>query len=198
MFNFNFSSNDWLSDLHKIATIFIAIFNLFFSFYIFYFNNKKGKKDKEKDINVTWMKNLVLDHSLDFFHSFFNDIKNIAEEIEKGNISEDKKIEINEKLLEKFVRIRYDFVDYFLAVDSKLYTSILTQFDELQDELTALIFSSNFEVEYQEKFNRNIIQKLSNSRTNIIKILFSYRGIPRNKSRNFFIKIYEKIKSVFK
>ncbi|MDI9337175.1 MAG: hypothetical protein QM539_01985 [Alphaproteobacteria bacterium] len=163
--------------LSKIGTVTIAILNLCFAIKIFYFKDKKDDKEKEKDRKMQLLKTLILDHNLKHYYSIFDDIKRNVEELKTDNLIEEKKQEEDKCLESSFIQFRNNFYDFLLAIDVDLYNGIKNEADILQAHLTNTIFDAGINLSHQSKFDELITQKISESQSKIIEILFKYRGV---------------------
>jgi len=176
MFNeFINKHKDIVDFFFKLATMSIAVFNILFAIYIFKLKNKKDDSDKEKDRRISLLKTLVLDHNLKYFYDFFDELAAVLEELKTG-LDDAEKSTIKTKADVKFILLRRQFTDTFLAVDKSLYTTIIDKMDILQDELTYCIFDAGVNLTHEPKFNEMITNKLIDKKTAILSMLFMYRG----------------------
>lgn len=165
-----------LDIIFKSATAIIALANLFFVIKFFNLKTKKEDLDKEKDRRIQWLKTLVLDHNLDSFYAFFELVELELNNLKTHNLSiEDKKV-IDEKVGDEFIKLRRKFTDTLIAVDEDFYTKVLTVTDNFQTHLTNTIFDNGINLEHQPKFEELILEKITIAKTDIIKLLFGYRG----------------------
>ncbi|MBS1926854.1 MAG: hypothetical protein JST57_12685 [Bacteroidetes bacterium] len=160
----------------KSATIVIAITNLFFVIKFFNLKSKKDDADKEKDRRINWLKTLVLDHSLDSFYSFFDSIESELNKLKEQNLTIDDKKQVDDKIGDQFILLRRNFTDTLIAVDNNLYKSVLSISDKFQTHLTDTIFDNGINLAHPPKYQELVLEKLTISKTDIIKILFGYRG----------------------
>lgn len=165
-----------LDIIFKSATAIIALANLFFVIKFFNFKNKKEDIDKEKDRRIQWLKTLVLDHNLNSFYSFFDSVELELDNLKSNNLSiVDKKI-IDEKIGDEFIKLRRKFTDSLIAVDEIFYKKVLSVTDNFQSYLTNTIFDNGINLTHQPKFEELILEKITIAKTDIIKLLFRYRG----------------------
>jgi len=160
----------------KTATILIAAFNAYFVVKIFKLKSEKDENEKEKDRKIELLKTLVLDHSLIHFHKFFENLEESLNELQTTNLSDTKKESIDERNANLFIGLRNKFYDSLLAVDESLYEEIKNDADNLQSHITDTIFDGGVNLSHLPKFDELISQKLTATKTNIIKKLFNYRG----------------------
>jgi hypothetical protein len=165
-----------LDNFQKIATIVIAIANLFLLIKYTNFKNKKEDKEKENDRKINWLKTLILDHNLSKFYSFFDSVKAELANLRIRGMSDSQKETVDSKVGDHFINLRRDFIDILLAIDDKLYKQILEIIDKLQAHLTNTTFDDGINLDVDSKFNDLILEVLTKSKTDIIKLLFHYRG----------------------
>lgn len=165
-----------LDTIYKIATVCIAFINVCLVIYIFVRNNNKDNKNSEKNRKMSLLKTLILDYNMKYLYLFFEDLRKETNKLTVANLSNDAKREINEKLLLYGNELRQKFIDPFLAIDSKLYDNILNSIDILLDNMTNSIFDEGINLSHAPKFEELIINKITNTKTHIIKLLFEYSG----------------------
>ena len=93
-----------------------------------------------------------------------------------SDLAHNQKKEVNEYLLAYSTQLRQNFIDSLLAIDKKLYSDILKETDNLIDGLTIDIFDAGINLSHEPKFIELITNKLTETKTKIIQILFSYSG----------------------
>ncbi|EXZ39289.1 hypothetical protein M100_1970 [Bacteroides fragilis str. 1007-1-F  len=125
---------------------------------------------------MSLLKTLILDYNMKYLYLFFEDLRKETNKLTVANLSDDAKREINEKLLLYGNELRQKFIDPFLAIDSKLYDNILHSIDILLDNMTNSIFDEGINLSHAPKFEELIINKITNTKTHIIKLLFEYSG----------------------
>lgn len=165
-----------LDTIYKIATVCIAFINVCLVIYIFVRNNNKDNKNSEKNRKMSLLKTLILDYNMKYLYLFFEDLRKETNKLTVANLNNDAKREINEKLLLYGNELRQKFIDPFLAIDSKLYDNILHSIDILLDNMTNSIFDEGINLSHAPKFEELIINKITNTKTHIIKLLFEYSG----------------------
>ena len=166
----------YLDIVFKSATIAIAMLSLYYTVILFKLKARKDDTDKEKDRRIQWMKSLVLDHSLIQFYDFFDKIDVELDLLKKNGLSDVEKSKIDEKIQDHFSCLRKKFIDILRAIDRSLYDSVLKEMDDLQEHFTKTIFDQGINLSHQPKFEELIVEKETITKTEVIKILFSYRG----------------------
>ncbi len=160
----------------KSATICIAGFNAFFAVKIFRLKDKKDETEKEKDRKIQLLKTLVLDHNLKNYHSIFDNIDEQLILLQQPNLTNDDKQIIDTSIADLFIQLRRKFYDSLLAIDDTLYEIIKGKADALQTYITETIFDPGVNLTHIPKFDELISQKMTTTKTEIIKKLFNYRG----------------------
>jgi hypothetical protein len=160
----------------KAATVCIAGFNVFFAVKIFRLKDKKDETEKERDRKIQLLKTLVLDHNLKNYHSIFDDIETQLVLLQQPNLTNDNKQIIDTSIADLFIQLRGKFYDSLLAIDDSLYESIKGKADALQTHFTETIFDPGINLTHMPKFDELISQKMTTTKTEIIKKLFNYRG----------------------
>lgn len=172
----NILSISCLDVFAKISMVFIAIFNLIFAIFIFYFKNKKDDNEKEKDRRLVWLKSLILDQNLKYFYEFFDLLEVDLIKLKEPNLIDDDKISIETKIADHFIKFRRKFIDLILAVDEQLYDKFINSSDELQEHITRAIFDSGINLSHSPKFDEILSEKLTTTKTDLVKMFFDYRG----------------------
>lgn len=165
-----------LDVIYKLATVLIAFFNAFFAIKIFHLKSKKNDEEKEQDRKINLLKTLVLDHNLENYYDVFDNIENELMRLLVESEDESIKEIVDKELSKLFVDFRRRFYDSLLGIDEKLYDDIKCQSDELQSYLTETIFDNGVNLSYRPKFEELISEKLTITKTGVVKTLFDYRG----------------------
>ncbi len=172
----SFNAHDWVRTITIILTFVLSIVNLFYAVIIFYYKDKKEDIVKEKDLKVGWFKSLILDYNLEHFHDFFQDTEKQLEKLKVKNITDKRKETINETIKEYQSSLRKKFLDMLLAVDEKLYSDTIDELDKLIDHFTEVMFNPKINLAHQPRFDEEIVKRLTETRTNILKMFFDYKG----------------------
>lgn len=167
---------DYLDIAFKSATICIALFNLYFASKVFKISSKREISEKEQDRKIHLLKTLVLDHSLKYFYDDFAEIESKLLELKYPNLNDSLKSEIDSTIAEHFIKLRRRFYDSLLAIDNSLYDKIVKYSDSLQEHLSLTIFDQGINLSHGPKFDELIREKITTTKTEIIKELFNYRG----------------------
>lgn len=170
------NSIDFLDIAFKSATVFIAFFNAYFAVKIFRMRDKKDETEKERDRKIQLLKTLVLDHNLQHFYKIFDEIEIQLCNLKKPNLTNDEKQVIDTSLGDLFIKLRRKFYDSLIAIDITLYESIGKYADDLQTHFTNTIFDQGINLSHSPKYDELIQESMINTKSEIIKKLFSYRG----------------------
>ena len=170
------SQTSILDNLVKISTLIIAIVNVFLLVKFTIDKNEKEDVVIEHDRKIQWLKTLILDHNLNHFYLFFENLENNLNALKTSCLSEDDKAKIEKQVQSDFIRLRRKFTDTLNAIDTNLYYSIINLSDNLQEEIIQTIFDKGINLAFEPKFDELILSKLTNSQTNMLKIMFQYRG----------------------
>ena len=160
----------------KIATVFIAFVNVSLVIYIFAKNTKRDSSHKEKERKINLLKTLVFDYGMKYFYQFFDDIDTETQKLKDRNIDDSKKRTINDSLLQFGKSLEQRFTDLFWGIDQELRRKIYQETDNLLDSFTKSIFDEGINLYTEDKFNDLITKKITDCKSEAIKILFSYSG----------------------
>lgn len=160
----------------KSATVLIALFNAFFAVKIFRMREKRDDNEKEKDRKMQLLKTLVLDHNLQNFYKIFEEIELQLDNLKASDLKLNEKKAIDSNIAELFIKLRRKFYDSLLAIDMSLYNSINHSADNLQTHFTDTIFDEGINLSHLPKYDELILESLIETKSDIIKKLFSYRG----------------------
>ncbi|WP_446811559.1 hypothetical protein ACH50O_08340 [Methylomonas sp. 2BW1-5-20] len=166
----------YLDVLSKLAIVLIAVINFVFAVFVFFKKNHIDRLEKESDRKINWLKSLILDHNLDHFYEFFDRLDAELAKLKVPGIDETAKQEINDSVSEVFIYFRRNLIDMFLAVDIELYNFFIASSDSLQDHITESIFDAGINLSHTAKFDEVLNNKVMETKTNLIKRLFEYRG----------------------
>jgi len=165
-----------LDVFYKIAKIVIAGANILLLYYIFSYNSDKNDSKNERDRKISLLKTLVLDNNLKYFYKFYKSIHSETERLLVSDLDDDSKTLIDSSIGDAFINLRIQFIDLLLAVDEHMYNSFIKKADELQEYFTNTIFDDGMNLSHKPKFKEMISDKISESKTEFLKILFDYNG----------------------
>ncbi|TGK87578.1 hypothetical protein EHQ24_01665 [Leptospira noumeaensis] len=156
--------------------ILIALFNSGFALKIFLSNSKKDEIKREKDRKIQLLKILVLDHNLKYFYDIFEKLEMKLHLLERKNLKLNTKKTIEGDISNLFIQLRRKFTDPLLAIDNSFYDRILKTLDDHQSSITNAIFNEGINLSNKEKYNEIISEEHSAVKSDILRILFSYKG----------------------
>lgn len=160
----------------KLATVIIAIVNVILTLKLFFFKSNKEDIDKEKDRKIQLLKTLVLDHNLKNYYEIFHKLNLNLERLKLSNEAENNVLLVEDENSKLFILLRSQFYDFLLAIDEKLYEEIKGLSDDLQQKLSNVVFDTSVNFKDELTFNERIIEVVNNSKSEILKKLFQYRG----------------------
>lgn len=184
-----------ISDASDIANLIIAAFTLGLGYYIFVYQREKDKKDKvereekeqsnkietlllqEQNIKLQWFKELVIQPHLSDINNFYSSLHTLEQKITTNTLTEDKKFELIDFIKLEQSALRKTFVDVLHGVDSKLHDAVLTNFDNLTDEITNTIFNDGFNLTHKPTYEKEIGSKITYSRNDLLSKIYNYKGV---------------------
>lgn len=166
----------FLQETNSVANVIIALVNIILLIYFFIRNNRKNDVSNEKSRKINLLKTLVLDYNMGKFYDFFNGACEVTKKLQATGLSVEAKSHINEEVADLITNFRQNFIDLFIAVDMNLYNNILIKTDSFVDGLTDTIFDEGINLSHKPKFEESITKEIRESKTEIIKLLFSYSG----------------------
>lgn len=165
-----------LEVIYKISMILIASTNMFFAWYIYRSKNKKDDHIHEKNRKIGLVKTLILDYNMKDLYVFFENLDKETKALQNKNLTNDEKKVINDKIVDFGKDLRQRFIDVLIAIDRKLYNEVLSLSDILIDNLTETIFDEGINLSHQPMYSQKISTPITETKTSIIKALFSYKG----------------------
>ena len=160
----------------KIATVIIALVNIGLVIYIFAKNSKRDVTDKEKQRKINLLKTLVLDYGMRYFYQFFDDIETESKKLKNKDLEENSKKAISERLQILNYNLEKKFTDLFGGINDNLRKNIITETDKMFDGISGSIDNPGINLYVEVMYNEHIARKITDCKSEIIKILFSYAG----------------------
>jgi hypothetical protein len=160
----------------KVATLIIALVNLFLLIKFTVDKNEKDDKFKERERKIQWLKTLILDNNLLYFYDFFDALEVNLDKLKEVGLNDEDKAKIEDSISNNFIKLRRKFSDTLNAIDQKLYKSIIDLSDDLQEKLVDSIFDKGVNLEHEPKYEELILSRLTVAKTNMLKVLFEYKG----------------------
>lgn len=165
-----------LGTIGDIATIAITLVNTFLVWFIFIKTKNQGNEDKEQARKLDLLKSIILDHNLKHFYNFFEKTELVLNRLKDPDLTDEEKSSIIELCGDEFIELRKKFIDTLLAVDQNLYYKVLASTDKLQSDISNNAFDPGNNLSHFPKFEECIESPLQVTRTEILKILFQYKG----------------------
>ena len=109
-------------------------------------------------------------------YDFFDRIDKETQVFLKDGLSISEKKTSNDILIDFGKVLRQKFIDTLIAIDKGLYDDIILATDNLLDSLTESIFNEGINLSHPPMFEQKITNTVTESKTCIIKTLFSYKG----------------------
>ena len=173
-----------ISDASGIANIIIAACNLALAYYILFFQrNKENRKElqaqilQEQNIKLQWFKELIIQPHLSDINNFYNNLHTLESKIATNTLTEDEKFELIGFIKSEQSALRRTFVDILYGVNNKLHDAVLTNFDNLTDEITNTIFNDGFNLTHKPTYEKEIGSKINYSRNDLISKIYNYKGV---------------------
>lgn len=168
--------NSFLDYFYKISMVIIASINLVFAIYFFSSKKKIDNKVYERNRRIDLFKSLVINYNMNHLYGFFDKIDSELDVLKQESLTIEEKIKLNNILIESGKILRQRFIDTLLAIDNKLYDDLISETDKLIDAITESIFDEGIKLSYLPMFDQKISKIKTESKTKIIRTLFSYKG----------------------
>ncbi len=188
--------NSWqVSDIADIASIIIAIVNLFLAGYIFIYQRDKDKRDsayqlqkeidakkeaislQEQNIRLQWFKELIIQPHISEINLFYTNLYSIEAKLNVNPITDDLKIETSEFVKANGAILRKSFIDILHSVSPQVHSDIKHNIDDLIDKITTKIIDAGLNLNDKPTFDREIGSLISYSHNDLISKIYSYKGI---------------------
>jgi hypothetical protein len=188
--------NSWqVSDIADIASIIIAIVNLFLAGYIFIYQRDKDNIDsakqlqkeidakkeairlQEQNIRLQWFKELIIQPHISEINLFYTNLYSIEAKLNVNPITDDLKIETSEFVKANGSILRKSFIDILHSVSPQVHSDIKNNIDDLIDQITTKIIDAGLNLNDKPTFDREIGSLISYSHNDLISKIYSYKGI---------------------
>ena len=123
---------DNIEKLSNIANVIIALLTLFLGLYVFFYQNKKDKKDK----NIQLLKDLIITPKMEVIEKYFDEISSLRERIKSDSIDDKERIELISFTKEQSSYIRKNFLIFIQKIAPLLHKNISNKIESLTDNLT--------------------------------------------------------------
>src|SRR5687768_470890 len=117
----NLNLAELLKVVASLATLLLAIVNLGFVIYFFWYKDRKENLEKSSDRRIEWFRSLILDFTLKDFYAFFSNVEDHCKVLAAGQSSDETKRDVEQSVRTEAQTLRQKFLDPLLAVDEGLY-----------------------------------------------------------------------------
>ena len=163
---------DNIEKLSNIANVFIALLTFFLGSYIFLYQNKKDKKDK----NIQLLKDLIITPKMEVIEKYFDEISSLRERIKSDSIDDKERIELISFTKEQSSYIRKNFLIFIQKIAPLLHKNISDKIDFLTDNLTETLSNDEHKLCNEKTYERLINQKILETHSFILEEIFKYEG----------------------
>ena len=141
--------------------------------YVFDYTRRKN----ESDTKIKWFLELVYSPNKEAIWAFFNNLQTISARIpQDGQWTEDQRIDLMNFIKGEESTFRQEFVNILKTVAPQTYTTVDKAVDSLTTTLTETLDNDELKLENPKTYSRVIAGPILQTRGEIIKIIFEYRG----------------------
>ena len=163
---------DNIEKLSNIANVIIALLTLFLGLYVFFYQNKKDKKDK----NIQLLKDLIITPKMEVIEKYFDEISSLRERIKSDSLNNNEKMELISFTKEQSSYIRRNFLIFIQKIAPLLHKNISNKIDSLTDNLTETLSNDEHKLCNEKTYERLINQKILETHSFILEEIFKYEG----------------------
>lgn len=146
---------DNIEKLSNIANVIIALLTLFLGWYIFFYQNKKDKKDK----NIQLLKDLIITPKMEVIEKYFDEISSLRERIKSDSLNDNEKMELISFTKEQSSYIRRNFLIFIQKIAPLLHKNISDKIDFLTDNLTETLSNDEHKLCIKKHMKNLLIKK---------------------------------------
>lgn len=160
-----------IEKISDMANVVIATLTLFLGFYVFVYQRKKDKKDRE----IQWLKDLIITPKMEYIQGYFDEISTLKEKIKSDNLTEEERdelIKFTKKLSSDF---RKSFLIFIQNIAPTLHKSINGKIDGLTDDLTIVFSNDEHKLCNEKTYEREINQKIQDAHSFVLEQIFKYK-----------------------
>ena len=173
----------WLEDACKVATVLIAIFNVFYIIHINRSKDKETASQRATERRIDLLKTLVLQPNLKKMYEFLDDLWKELEKLkQEGSDNKDTasenavKQDIEPIIQDKFKQFRSDFIIALNATTPTLGKKVEGISDNMRDTLLNNMADEGINLWVTSYFNDKIKTVFEKGKTELINALFNYDG----------------------
>ena len=163
---------DNIEKLSNIANVIIALLTLFLGWYIFFYQNKKDKKDK----NIQLLKDLIITPKMEVIEKYFDEISSLRERIKSDSLNDNEKMELISFTKEQSSYIRRNFLIFIQKIAPLLHKNISDKIDFLTDNLTETLSNDEHKLCNKKTYEKRINQKILETHSFVLEEIFKYEG----------------------
>lgn len=162
----------WISILCDIATVIIALVNVILVIWIFVRQNKIDKQDDEKSHQYSLKLNIIMEHRMQLFYKYYDDLKNVLALLMENNLTNQNKVQVNNQMLEYSGLFDNEFLQLFEAVDESMGKDLRKVNDEMVDNITKSIFDEGINLYVRNMYHDHIDNRIITARKKMLKIMY--------------------------
>lgn len=174
----------WWDYLQDIVTLILAVVNVVLIYIIYKWQHKDSNVTEERQRRVNQFNNIFLIPRMDFLKKTFDELNNIALELEKGKDDDAEKTNINEKIDNKIKEFDDIFVSFITGIDSKLHEKIHSIVEDMRDGIAHDIFDTDTDKIKGGVYVQIIQKRINASYKVLLTALFGYDGNMEDKQIN--------------
>lgn len=163
---------DNIEKLSNIANVIIALLTFFLGSYIFLYQNKKDKKDK----NIQLLKDLIITPKMEVIEKYFDEISSLRERIKSDSLNDNEKMELISFTKEQSSYIRRNFLIFIQKIAPLLHKNISDKIDFLTDNLTETLSNDEHKLCNKKTYEKLINQKILETHSFVLEEIFKYEG----------------------
>lgn len=151
---------DWLDASCKIATVVIAVVNIIFAIIIF-------RKNSKRELTRT----LILDHSIQNFYKYFENLDKDLERLKDRNVTRETKKDVEKNIQSHGRKLEQQFIDLFLRVNPEMHEAIKNKIDDMVGNIVNAIFDEGINLYNEPQYNEKIASPVIITKSELLKML---------------------------
>ncbi len=166
----------WWDYLQDVVTLILAIVNVLLIYIIYKWQHKDSNVTEERQRRVNQFNNIFLVPRMDILKRTFDELNDIALELEKGKDDDSEKTRISEKIDNKVKEFDDIFVSFITGIDSGLHEKIHSIVEDLRDGIAHDIFDTDTDMIKGGVYVQIIQKRINASYKALLSALFGYDG----------------------
>ena len=174
-----FTSPQTISAIAHVSIAVIALANVIIACYIIHYQKKQDTRRQRIDkqnLRIDWFKNLIIQPQWGNVENYYKEITDICKDFNNQNLSDEDKAEILKKIKKCNSNVRKSFVDTLKVANEQLQAKAQQNLDKLIDGITEIVQNEGINLSHKPTFDREILNRITYSRNDLISIIFSYKG----------------------